>query len=107
MRQGQIRKEQISFDNNVEVGSHTLEIRDREGGNYVVSGWTYLNIVKAEKPGDANGDGQVTVTDAVCIISYILGENPSPFSTSAADVNGDGSVTVTDAVQVIDLIQNP
>jgi len=59
------------------------------------------------KPGDANGDGVVSVTDAVCIISYILGENPSPFVLENADVNGDSSVTVTDAVQVVSMIVNP
>ena len=54
--------------------------------------------------GDSNGDGSITVTDAVMIISYILGESPAGFNKEAADVNGDSSITVTDAVQVIDMI---
>ena len=54
--------------------------------------------------GDSNGDGSITVTDAVMIISYILGESPAGFNEEAADVNGDSSITVTDAVQVIDMI---
>lgn len=57
-------------------------------------------------PGDANGDGDVSVTDVVVIISYVLGENPDGFNESSADVNGDGSVTVADAVQVLDIILN-
>lgn len=51
--------------------------------------------------GDANGDGQVTVTDAVAIISHVLGDTPDGFVVEAADVNGDNSVTVTDAVMLI------
>ena len=56
------------------------------------------------KLGDANGDGVVSVSDAVTIIGHILGEEPKKFLVLAADVNGDGQVTVADAVQVIDII---
>lgn len=56
------------------------------------------------KLGDANGDGIVSVSDAVTIIGHILGEEPKKFLVLAADVNGDGLVTVADAVQVIDII---
>lgn len=64
----------------------------------------FINSGLTTKPGDANGDGVVTVTDAVTIISHISGETPAGFNTKAADMNGDGLVTVADAVQVIDLI---
>ena len=54
--------------------------------------------------GDTNGDGKVTVTDAVGIVNHILERTPSVFITNAADVNGDGSVTITDAVSIINII---
>lgn len=56
--------------------------------------------------GDANNDGQVTITDAVAIVNYILGNPSLSFSIEAADVNKDGSVTITDAVGVVNIILN-
>ena len=55
-------------------------------------------------PGDANGDGVVTISDAVAIVNYILGKAPAGFNEDAADVNGDGKVTITDAVRVVNMI---
>ena len=56
--------------------------------------------------GDANGDGKITITDAVAIVNYILG-TPSPgFNIQAADVSGDNDITITDAVAVVNIILN-
>jgi len=54
--------------------------------------------------GDVNDDGRLGLSDAVVMISKILGEDPDKFNTSNADINGDGVISVTDAVQVIDMI---
>ena len=56
--------------------------------------------------GDANSDGQVTITDAVAIVNYILGNPSGSFSIEAADVNQDGDITITDAVGVVNIILN-
>ena len=56
--------------------------------------------------GDTNGDGKVTVTDAVGIVNHVLHRTPSVFITKAADVNGDGSITVSDAVKVVNIVLN-
>ena len=64
----------------------------------------YTLITEGTMRGDVNGDGKVTITDAVAIISYIRGENTQGFNISAADVNGDEQITLADAVMVIDLI---
>ena len=55
-------------------------------------------------PGDVNGDSNISVTDVISIISYVLEERPNKFLTPAADMNSDGNITVTDAVSVIDNI---
>lgn len=47
-------------------------------------------------PGDANGDGRLSVTDISSIASYLLGTTPSGFVEKAADVNDDNRVSVTD-----------
>ena len=62
--------------------------------------WAYF-------PGDANGDGMVTVSDVVATANYILGKNPQPFIFEAADMNGDGEITVTDVVLIARIVLNP
>ena len=56
--------------------------------------------------GDANGDGKISVTDAVSIVNYILGNASASFHPEAADVNEDGKISITDAVAVINRILN-
>ena len=66
----------------------------------VITGKLYFNGVM----GDANGDGKVTITDAVAVVDYILGNAPDDFNPTAADVNKDGNVNITDAVAIVDII---
>lgn len=60
----------------------------------------FTSLVK----GDANGDGVVTITDAVAVVDDILGNTPENFDRIAADVTGDGNVNITDAVGIVDII---
>ena len=53
--------------------------------------------------GDANGDGQVTLADAVAVVNYILGNPSVNFNIAAADMNGDGNITITDAVSIVNM----
>lgn len=54
--------------------------------------------------GDANNDGEVTITDAVSIVNSILGNTSDVFNIEKADVTGDGKVTIADAVGVVNII---
>jgi hypothetical protein len=63
--------------------------------------------VLAEPPyvcGDADGDDNVNVSDAVFVINYVFvgGETPDPLE--AADVNCDSEVNVSDAVSIINYV---
>ena len=51
--------------------------------------------------GDANGDGELDIGDAVFIISYLFrgGEPSSPPDSS--DVNDDGRVDISDAIRIL------
>ena len=53
------------------------------------------------KQGDVNFDGQVDMTDAVCIVYYYLGELPGIFIEKTADMNGDGQIDLTDAIIIV------
>jgi hypothetical protein len=57
--------------------------------------------------GDANGDGNVNVSDIVEMVNYILGNPSDKFNKVAADVNNDGQVNVTDIVSVVNIILSP
>ena len=56
------------------------------------------------KKGDADEDGDVTVSDITTIASYILGNNPQPFNFNNADVDGDSIITVTDITGTASII---
>ena len=56
--------------------------------------------------GDVNGDGSVTITDAVAIVNDIFGNRGERFIEAAADVNGDKKITISDAVGVVKIIQS-
>ena len=55
-------------------------------------------------PGDANGNGVVSVADIVVLANYVLGNNPEPFCFHNADVDGDGEITIADMVIIANII---
>ena len=63
-------------------------------------------ITDVYKSGDANGDTEVTITDAVAVVNKILGNPSVGFNEPAADINQDGNITITDAVGVVNIILN-
>ncbi len=68
-----------------------------------------LSPIQADEPrdyvcGDADGEGQVNVSDAVYIINYVFtGGNP-PVPNEAGDANEDELVNVSDAVYILNYI---
>ena len=68
----------------------------------------YSNInVIPYLPGDANGNGEVSVIDIVTSAQYIIFQNPDPFLFEAADLNNDDQITVTDLALIANLILYP
>ena len=62
---------------------------------------TPLNLDVDIIQGDADGDGRITINDAVLTINATFGNDPSGFSRAAADMDGDGRVTINDAILII------
>ena len=51
--------------------------------------------------GDADGDGEITISDVTMIQKYIADYNmPDNFQIKACDVNGDGNVNINDATEI-------
>jgi len=56
--------------------------------------------------GDANGDGEVTITDVTTAVDYILSSSTGFIVFENADVNEDGEVNITDVTLIVDIILN-
>ena len=67
------------------------------------SRWATLTV-KNIRVGDANGDGNISITDAVAVVNKVLGKPSTAFREEAADVNGDGRITITDAVAIVNIV---
>lgn len=70
------------------------------------AGWSTIFHGRIEETNFANGDangsgGDPTPSDAVDVISFLLGQTPDGFDAAAVDMNGDGVVTVTDIILLI------
>ena len=78
-----------------------LWVDKKDGGNLV---GTCEVTVKEPTLGDADNDGDVSVSDAKAIVNYILGQTPDHFNIKAADVNHDGKVSIADVTAVVNSI---
>ena len=56
--------------------------------------------------GDANGDGEVGMSDIMFIVNYILGSPAEAFDADAADANLDGEVGMPDVMFIVQYILN-
>ena len=59
---------------------------------------------KPSRLGDVNMDGDINVGDVTTLISYILGNEVSPFDVDAAYVTGDSAINVADVTTLISII---
>lgn len=69
------------------------------------TGWSrFVNIVGIEilGNGDANGDGQLSISDVTVLIDQLLGSPAAAFNPVNADVDGDGVVSIKDVTILID-----
>lgn len=55
-------------------------------------------------PGDADGDGLLTISDVTILIDVLLGGNYEGFNEQNADCDHDGSLTISDVTALIDAL---
>lgn len=80
------------------VGEHTLVVTN---DNIVVT--VSFSVVDTRAPsGDMDGDGVITVADALALLRIAAKLAPeTPEALAAGDMDGDGAVTVSDALRVL------
>ena len=77
----------VGYSNNTNVGTATVTITDKDGGNYTVSGSATFEI---GLKGDANGDNKVDAADIVEMVNETKGQTSAKFKKNNADIDGNG-----------------
>lgn len=101
----------LSMPAEMEAGDYTLwqkniELTTTAGHAVYIEDRSSTLTVNDALLGDVNGDTKISITDAVGIVNYILGNVSASFLPEAADVNGDGGISITDAVKIVNIILN-
>lgn len=101
----------LSFNADVEKGVYqgtisNIELASADARLTKLSNVTFQIEVTGPETilGDANGDGNVNVTDYTAMSHYIMGNPPEDFNEKAADTNGDGKINVADYTGLAHLI---
>ena len=94
----------------IDLGSTMVRgIAVRQPNVYVASNYGFFIFavnLPCDIPGDANGDGNCDIGDAVHLISYIFKGGPPPTNMDEGDANSDCDVNVGDAVFLISYVFN-
>jgi len=114
--------------NNTRINQEIVDIETTKYTDYdVVPGETYYYMYKVlstdlqefdasnvvavtpltSELGDANGSGDVDVSDVITTVNYAAGEDPKPFIFEAADMNTDTQIDILDVIGIIQKILNP
>jgi hypothetical protein len=107
---GTIMTLKLNVADEVALGDYAVKIQNAkysltDGSEKVsmpetISKLSIENYVK----GDVNGDGDVDIADAVCIVNYVVGKPNTTFIEAAADANGDGDIDIADAVHIVNYV---
>lgn len=108
---GAILNAALTIGESVNEGSYEATISNivvtkTDGTQLKLSDAKFKIVVTNVIKGDANGDGEVNVSDIVEIVNYIMNKPSDKFVFAAADMNGDGEVNVTDIVKVVSIIMS-
>ncbi|MDO5151676.1 MAG: dockerin type I repeat-containing protein, partial [Oscillospiraceae bacterium] len=76
------------------IGENFVDDSAEINDGYPVFKWQTAQAEPEFIPGDANGDGEVTLRDVAAVRKFIMGEKE--IDEKAADLNGDGEVNLRD-----------
>ena len=80
-------------------------VANLEGQEFFLAGDSCeVQFLAQQLPGDANGDGKVSIADVTCLISYLLDGCQTSFHIENADLTGDTVITIADVTALINLL---
>jgi len=94
--------EGASENQTVEIRNIRLSTADEQ--EYLPAPVSAAVTVKFYIPGDANGDGQITIVDVVTVVNALMGTTTSDFVFDAADMDQNGEITIVDVVSVVNVL---
>ena len=100
-----LRKSELTFDSvvlyNTALTAEQLSAPSSTSDEHVILWLDFENPSANEPiPGDINGDGHVSLADALCILKGILDGT----EVAGGDVSGDGKVDLVDVIRVLNMI---
>jgi hypothetical protein len=69
--------------------------------NYTIRQGFWQDFAEPCLGGDADGNGMVSIGDAVYIVNFIFGGGDPPVTACGGDFDGNGYVTIGDAVAIV------
>ena len=99
-----------TYSMEISVGTHTLTWVYIKDGSYNPDGDYFAldNVaIKSESgsiPGDADGDGNVSISDVTALIDFLLTGKTVEIDHDGADINQDGKVSISDVTDLIDYL---
>lgn len=107
--EGEVATIKLNIGSDVADGDYPLIVKnviisDADANSYKVDYVKTTLTVSSFTLGDANGDGEVNISDFTAIANFILGTPKPNFVAAAADTNEDGDITVADLTKLVKLI---
>ncbi len=106
----EVAKLTVTVPESAAEGEHNVEIKNAElsyGTEYTIADALGCKfVVRGQIPGDANGDGSVSVADISSIAAYLVDDVTEGFNLKAADANGDGRISVVDITTIAEQLFN-
>ncbi len=102
---GTLRVLYNTYESNVFTVTHAAAAAAKYWNPYRYDGSNWV-LITASTRGDVNGDGEVNISDAIMLITYIASGSAPGIDLSAADCNEDTEVNISDAITLINYVLN-
>ena len=90
----------------IEDGFINVSLSNAQNGDVAITGVSTDVTVRFERmPGDANGDGQISLMDAVLLLMHLVKDSGTSVfvNTANIDMDGDNDVSIGDAMLIVRL----
>ena len=107
---GAAAREEARWSRDSDINGQTLDISAEmiRVEQWIRRHMAYLDenvfVRTAGIPGDADGDGNISIADIIAILDYMI--SGKPLNEQQADVDNDGAISIGDIVMLVDIILN-